>query len=138
MNDNVVDFTNYNTSLMCEKANELYNHGKYVEAIAIYTKLLILFGDDVVLLYNLANAHYMHKNYAIAICYYSKCITSYNYAPAYHNYGMLLVDICEYDLAYSYLSQFIKLSIANGTGDDDFTKCAKSWIVNYQCTRNVN
>ena len=57
-----------------EKANTLYNEGKYAEAIDNYRAILETEKHSVDLYYNLANAHYKLDNIAPSIYYYEKAL----------------------------------------------------------------
>ena len=57
-----------------EKANALYNAGKYAEAIDNYTVVLETGNHSADLYYNLANAHYKLNNIAPSIYYYEKAL----------------------------------------------------------------
>lgn len=57
-----------------EKANTLYNEGKYAEAIDNYTAILETEKHSADLYYNLANAHYKLNNIAPSIYYYEKAL----------------------------------------------------------------
>ena len=57
-----------------EKANTLYNNGKYAEAIDNYTAILNTEKHSADLYYNLANANYKLNNIAPSIYYYEKAL----------------------------------------------------------------
>jgi tetratricopeptide (TPR) repeat protein len=57
-----------------EKANTLYNEGKYAEAIDNYSAILETEKHSADLYYNLANAHYKLNNIAPSIYYYEKAL----------------------------------------------------------------
>jgi len=57
-----------------EKANTLYNEGKYAEAIDNYRAILETEKHSADLYYNLANAHYKLNNIAPSIYYYEKAL----------------------------------------------------------------
>ncbi|GAA4896049.1 tetratricopeptide repeat protein [Flaviramulus aquimarinus] len=57
-----------------EKANTLYNDGKYAEAIDIYNSILDNGNHSADLYYNLANAHYKLNNIAPSIYFYEKAL----------------------------------------------------------------
>ncbi|MGB5419524.1 tetratricopeptide repeat protein [Algibacter sp.] len=57
-----------------EKANALYNEGKYAEAIDDYRSILETGKHSADLYYNLANAHYKLNNIAPSIYYYEKAL----------------------------------------------------------------
>lgn len=57
-----------------EKANTLYNKGKYTEAIDYYTGILENNVQSADLYFNLANAHYKLNNIAPSIYYYEKAL----------------------------------------------------------------
>ncbi len=57
-----------------EQANQLYNDGKYLEAIEKYTTILETKQHSAALYYNLANAHYKLNNIAPSIYYYEKAL----------------------------------------------------------------
>lgn len=57
-----------------EKANGLYNEGKYAEAIENYTAILDAGNHSADLYFNLANAHYKLNNIAPSIYYYEKAL----------------------------------------------------------------
>lgn len=57
-----------------EKANALYNNGKYAEAIDIYTQILDSGNHSADLYFNLANANYKLSNVAPSIYYYEKAL----------------------------------------------------------------
>lgn len=57
-----------------EKANALYNAGKYAEAIDNYSAILETEKHSTDLYYNLANAHYKLNNIAPSIYYYEKAL----------------------------------------------------------------
>ena len=57
-----------------EKANALYNEGKYTEAIDNYTAILNTGNHSSDLYFNLANAHYKLNNIAPSIYYYEKAL----------------------------------------------------------------
>ena len=57
-----------------EKANTLYNEGKYAEAIDTYNAILDTENHSSDLYYNLANAHYKLNNIAPSIYFYEKAL----------------------------------------------------------------
>ena len=57
-----------------EKANTLYNEGKYAEAIDNYITILETEKHSADIYYNLANAHYKLNNIAPSIYYYEKAL----------------------------------------------------------------
>ncbi|SFC98455.1 SH3 domain-containing protein [Algibacter pectinivorans] len=57
-----------------EKANNLYNQGKYAEAIDNYSLILESKKHSAELYFNLANAHYKLNNIAPSIFYYEKAL----------------------------------------------------------------
>lgn len=57
-----------------EKANTLYNEGKYAEAIDNYQTILESGKHSADLYYNMANAHYKLNNIAPSIYYYEKAL----------------------------------------------------------------
>jgi tetratricopeptide (TPR) repeat protein len=57
-----------------EKANALYNDGKYAEAIDNYSAILKSGKHSADLYYNMANAHYKLNNIAPSIYYYEKAL----------------------------------------------------------------
>ncbi|MFI1771220.1 tetratricopeptide repeat protein [Thalassobellus citreus] len=57
-----------------KKANELYNQGKYAEAIDNYTTILESGKHSADLYFNLANANYKLNNIAPSIYYYEKAL----------------------------------------------------------------
>lgn len=57
-----------------EKANSLYNNGKYAEAVDLYRSILDSGVHSSELYYNLANAHYKLNNIAPSIYYYEKAL----------------------------------------------------------------
>ncbi|PWH84065.1 ion channel protein [Algibacter marinivivus] len=57
-----------------EKANALYNEGKYAEAIDNYQMILDSEKHSADLYFNLANAHYKLNNIAPSIYYYEKAL----------------------------------------------------------------
>ncbi len=57
-----------------EKANALYNEGKYAEAIDDYTAILESGVHSADLYFNLANAHYKLSHIAPSIYYYEKAL----------------------------------------------------------------
>lgn len=57
-----------------EKANTLYNDGKYAEAIDNYTKIVESGMHSADLYFNLANANYKLNNIAPSIYYYEKAL----------------------------------------------------------------
>ncbi|WP_298550283.1 tetratricopeptide repeat protein [uncultured Algibacter sp.] len=57
-----------------EKANALYNEGKYAEAIDNYSAILETKKHSADLYYNLANAHYKLNNIAPSIYYFEKAL----------------------------------------------------------------
>ncbi|MEP3837546.1 MAG: tetratricopeptide repeat protein [Algibacter sp.] len=57
-----------------EKANNLYNQGKYAEAIDNYSMILDTEKHSAELYFNLANAHYKLNNIAPSIFYYEKAL----------------------------------------------------------------
>ena len=60
--------------VLFEKANTLYNEGKYAEAIDTYNAILDTKKHSADLYYNLANAHYKLNNIAPSIYYYEKAL----------------------------------------------------------------
>lgn len=56
------------------KANALYNNGKYAEAIDTYKTILDSENHSAALYFNLANAHYKLNNIAPSIYYYEKAL----------------------------------------------------------------
>ena len=68
----LVAFTQ-NQSLF-EKANTLYNEGKYAEAIDNYTAILETGKHSADLYFNIANAHYKLNNIAPSIYFYEKAL----------------------------------------------------------------
>ncbi len=57
-----------------DKANALYNEGKYEEAITNYKAILETANHSADLYFNLANAHYKLNNIAPSIYYYEKAL----------------------------------------------------------------
>jgi tetratricopeptide (TPR) repeat protein len=57
-----------------EKANTLYNEGKYAEAIDNYTAILETGKHSADLYFNIANAHYKLNNIAPSIYFYEKAL----------------------------------------------------------------
>ena len=57
-----------------EKANNLYNQGKYAEAIDLYRTILDSGSHSAELYFNLGNAHYKLNNIAPSIYYYEKAL----------------------------------------------------------------
>ncbi len=57
-----------------EKANALYNEGKYAEAIDTYNTILDTKNHSADLYFNLANAHYKLNNIAPSIYFYEKAL----------------------------------------------------------------
>ncbi|MDG1730790.1 MAG: tetratricopeptide repeat protein [Algibacter sp.] len=57
-----------------EKANALYNQGKYAEAIDNYNAILETENHSADLYFNLANAHYKLNNVGPSIYYYEKAL----------------------------------------------------------------
>lgn len=57
-----------------DKANALYNEGKYAEAVDAYTQILDSGVHSSELYYNLANAHYKLNNIAPSIYFYEKAL----------------------------------------------------------------
>lgn len=57
-----------------EKANTLYNEGKYAEAIDNYQTIIDSGKHSADLYYNMANAHYKLNNIAPSIYYYEKAL----------------------------------------------------------------
>lgn len=57
-----------------EKANTLYNEGKYAEALDNYKAILEAGKHSADLYYNMANAHYKLNNIAPSIYYYEKAL----------------------------------------------------------------
>ncbi|NMH88878.1 tetratricopeptide repeat protein [Flavivirga algicola] len=57
-----------------EKANTLYNEGKYAEAIDTYNVILDTKNHSADLYFNLANAHYKLNNIAPSIYFYEKAL----------------------------------------------------------------
>lgn len=57
-----------------EKANALYNDGKFAEAIDSYKTILASGNHSEALYFNLANAHYKLNNIAPSIFYYEKAL----------------------------------------------------------------
>lgn len=57
-----------------EQGNNLYNEGKYAEAIDKYMNILETDNHSADLYYNLANAHYKLNNIAPSIYYYEKAL----------------------------------------------------------------
>lgn len=60
--------------MVFEKANTLYNEGKYADAIDNYTAILETEKHSADLYFNLANAHYKLSNIAPSIYYYEKAL----------------------------------------------------------------
>ena len=60
--------------VLFEKANTLYNDGKYAEAIDNYNEILKSEKHSADFYFNLANAHYKLNNIAPSIYYYEKLI----------------------------------------------------------------
>jgi tetratricopeptide (TPR) repeat protein len=56
------------------QGNDLYNEGKYAEAIDRYTEILDSGNHSEALYFNLANAHYKLNNIAPSIYYYEKAM----------------------------------------------------------------
>ena len=57
-----------------DKANELYNEGRYAEAIDNYSKILETGNHSADLYFNLGNAHYKLNNIAPSIYFYEKAL----------------------------------------------------------------
>ena len=60
--------------VLFEKANTLYNDGKYAEAIDNYNEILKSEKHSADFYFNLANAHYKLNNIAPSIYYYEKAL----------------------------------------------------------------
>ncbi|ALJ05719.1 ion channel protein [Pseudalgibacter alginicilyticus] len=65
---------NAQNDVIFEKANTLYNEGKYAEAIDTYKNILDTKHHSAALYFNLANAHYKLNNIAPSIYYYEKAL----------------------------------------------------------------
>ena len=65
---------NAQNDVVFEKANGLYNDGKYAEAIDMYQTILDTENHSEALYFNLANAHYKLNNIAPSIYYYEKAL----------------------------------------------------------------
>lgn len=57
-----------------EKANKLYNEGKYSEAISNYESILATKNHSAELYFNLGNAHYKLNHIAPSVYYYEKAL----------------------------------------------------------------
>ncbi|MDD7884772.1 SH3 domain-containing protein [Flavivirga sp. 57AJ16] len=60
--------------VLFEKANALYNEGKYAEAIDNYNAILDTGNHSADLYFNLANAHYKLNNIAPSVYFYEKAL----------------------------------------------------------------
>jgi tetratricopeptide (TPR) repeat protein len=60
--------------VLFEKGNNLYNEGKYAEAIDAYKAILKTEKHSAELYFNMANAHYKLNNVAPSIYYYEKAL----------------------------------------------------------------
>ena len=60
--------------MVFEKANTLYNEGKYADAISQYESILATKNHSAALYFNLGNAHYKLNHIAPSIYYYEKAL----------------------------------------------------------------
>ncbi|NVK51858.1 MAG: SH3 domain-containing protein [Flavobacteriaceae bacterium] len=67
-------FSQNNTQLVFEKANNLYKEGKYQEAVKLYQEIEATDAVSSALYYNLGNAYYKLNSVANTIYYYEKAL----------------------------------------------------------------